>query len=111
MVTVNVKTLLLCIMIIAITVFVIYLAVAVKNLITTIKETNKILQETEVITSIVSEKVETSEEIIDNFLSALKTFSDSVKGKEGIISSLSNLAKAGTGMVGLVKKYKDGKDN
>lgn len=111
MITVNVKTLLVCILLVALTVLVIYLAVAAKNLITTIKATNKILAETETITAIASDKVEKSEEIIDNFLTALKSFSDAIKGKEGIVAAVTNLAKAGTGFVGLINKHKEGKNN
>ena len=56
MITINVKSALICVLFIAVIVLVIYLIIIAKNLVKTIKETNKILTDAAVISKIAAEK-------------------------------------------------------
>lgn len=104
MVTIDVKLLLIWILLIALIVLVIYLAVVVKNLIPAVKKTNKILDDASVVTGIVSEKAQESEQTVDDLLAGLKSFSNAIKGDESVIASLSSIAKAGASLASIFKK-------
>lgn len=106
MITVDVKTLLVCLVLIGLLVLIGYLIVAAKHLVVTVKETNKILADTSVVTSIVSEKAKASEQVIDDLQAAVTGFADAMKGEENVIKSMSSIAKAVSSVVSLVKKEK-----
>ena len=106
MITVDVKSLLLCLVFIGLIVLIGYLIAVVKNLVETVKHTNKILADTEVVTSIVSEKAKESEQVIIDLQNSLSEFAGAMKGEENVIKSLSSIAKAISSLVSLLKKEK-----
>ena len=77
----------------------IYLIVLIANLIKTVKHTNKILQETEVITSIASTKTQEVDQIISGI-------GYSVDELSGIIGNNNSVVRAATNLINLVAAIK-----
>lgn len=98
MITVDVKELLIYLILIAAVVLLVYLIVLIKNLVSTVKETNKVLEDTAVVSGIVAEKAKAADGLADDVISALQSFTKAVKGEENVIAALSNIAKT-LGMV------------
>lgn len=106
MVTVDLKVLLICVLLIAATVLLVFLTMAVSNLIKTLKKVNVILDDVQTVTGIVDEKAKETKPVVDDLSSALVNFASGMKGKETSISSLSNLAKSLSSMVSIIKNSK-----
>lgn len=94
MITINVKSALICLLFIALIIFVIYLIVLMKNLIKSVKETNKILEDTAVITGIAAEKAVQIDSIITDVQGAVADVSQAVLGQKNLIGALTNIVKA-----------------
>lgn len=107
MITLDLRTLLVSILLIAIIVFVVYLTIAMKNLIITLKNANKVLEDANVVSSIVADKATRSEVALDKVLDACDSFSNAVKGEEGVMAVLGSIAKAITSIASLFKKDKE----
>lgn len=106
MVTIDIKTLLVCLLLAAATVLVVFLIMVASNLITTLKKVNVILDDTQTVTGIVNEKAKETKPVVDDLSSALVGFSQGLKGNEAGITSLSNLAKSLSSMVSIIKNKK-----
>lgn len=106
MIKMNVTTMLVAILLICIIVFVIFLTVAIKNLINTIKKTNEILEDTEIVTSIISGKVEDSEEVLEQLMNGLRSIAKALGGNETLSKSMANVTKAISSLISLIKRNK-----
>ena len=99
MVTIDLKSFLVGLLLIALTVLVVYLVIMVQNLTTTLKKVNVILDDTQVVTAIVNEKAKETKPVVDDLSSALVGFATN-------IASLSNLAKSLSSMVSIIRNNK-----
>ena len=106
MVTIDLKSFLVGLLLIALTVLVVYLVIMVQNLTTTLKKVNVILDDTQVVTAIVNEKAKETKPVVDDLSSALVGFASGLKGNETNIASLSNLAKSLSSMVSIIRNNK-----
>lgn len=106
MIKMNVTTMLVAILLICIIVFVIFLTVAIKNLINTIKKTNEILEDTEIVTSIISGKVEDSEDVLEQLMNGLRSIAKALGGNETLSKSMANVTKAISSLISLIKRNK-----
>ena len=107
MITIDIKTMLIYLVLIAVAVLVIYLIVLVKNLVTTVKNTNKVLEDTAVVSGILAEKAKAADGLADDVIEALGSFTKAVKGEENLIAALSNIAKTIGMAVSFVRKKDD----
>jgi cell division protein FtsB len=64
MITIDVKYTLICLVLIALFVLLIYLAVLAKNLITTVKNANKVIEDASVVSGIASDKATELDDIV-----------------------------------------------
>ncbi len=94
MITINVKYALLCVLFIAIIILVIYLIIIAKNLVKTIKETNKILQDAAVVSKIAAEKAVQIDGVVDDVQAAVSDLSKAVRGEQNLVATFSNMIKA-----------------
>ncbi len=88
----------------ALTVLLVYLIVLVKNSIETVKRTNKILADTEEMTALANKRTKDLDGIVENVSTAVGAATESFKGKESSIKSLSNLVSAISSLIGMIKK-------
>lgn len=107
MITIDVKALLICMVLAAALVLLIYLIVLIKNLVSTVKKTNQVLDDTAVVTGVVAEKAKAADGLTDDLIEALRSFSKAVKGDENLIAALSNIAKTVGMIASFVKKSDD----
>lgn len=106
MVTIDVRTALIWLLLAALIVFVIYLTVAVKNLVTTIKKTNKILEDAAVVSEVAAKKAVEVDSIISDVQGAVSSISDAVQGTS-TIGAVANIVKAAGSVASTVKNKKD----
>ncbi len=109
MITIDIKTLLIYLVLAAALVLLIYLIVLVKNLVSTVKNTNQVLEDTAVVSGIVAEKAKAADGLADDVIEALGSFAKAVRGEENLIAALSNIAKT-LGMVMSFARKKDDKN-
>jgi len=94
MITIDIKSALIYLLLVAGIILIGYLIVVAKNLVTTIKELNKILEDTSVITNVAAERSVEVNGMIDDIQSAVADVSQAVKGEVGVIGSFANVTKA-----------------
>ena len=87
MLTIDVKTLLLCILIFAGIVLVVFLIVAVYNLIKTLKKSQKVLDDFEIVSKIASERSQQLDKLIEQA-------SKKIKASQNVLSSIPIIFKA-----------------
>lgn len=102
-ITVDLNALLLALLILAGIVLLVFLTVAVANLIKTLKKANGMLDDVSVMTRVAAEKTTEIKPAIDDLSSAVAGFAAGVHGSESRISSLSSIAKAFTSLVSIIK--------
>lgn len=108
MVTIDVRTALIWLLLAALIVFVIYLTVAVKNLVTTIKKTNKILEDAAVVSEVAAKKAVEVDSIISDVQGAVSSISDAVQGTS-TIGAVANIVKAAGSVASTVKSKEENK--
>jgi len=106
MVTIDLKALLIGLLLLAAIVLVVFAAIVMANLVTTIKKLNVILDDTQTVTGIIKEKADETKPVVDDLSSAVVSFASGLKGNETSIASLSNLAKSLSSMVSIIKNNK-----
>ena len=79
----------------------IYLIVLTANLIRTVKQTNKILEETEVITSIASTKTQEVDQIISGIGYSVDELSSIIGNNNSVVRAATNLINLGAAIKGL----------
>src|SRR5512133_275998 len=85
-------------------VLILYVISLIQNLITTVKHTNTIMADAEVITKIAKERAEDVDKMMDGLAESVTGITSPLKGKESIIRSLSSIASAITSIVNILKK-------
>jgi uncharacterized protein YoxC len=84
----------------------IYCIVFVKNLIPTVKNMNKILEDTQVITGIAAERSKDVDKIIGDVSISVGSISDIIKGNQSVVAALTSLVNA----VGSLRNLLDRKE-
>ena len=101
---ISIKDLGLICIFIAATVLLIYLIVLVKHGIETIKRTNRILADTEAMTAIATKRTKDLDGIVEDVSGMVTGITESYKGNESAVKSLSKLVSAITSIIGMLKK-------
>lgn len=109
-IVISLKDLGFIILIILLIILVIYMINVTRNLVVTIKKTNKILEDTEVITGIASERAKEANAAVGDLTEALATISSVLKGNQSMIKAVTNAFNAFAGLKGIFTS-KDNKDN
>jgi len=78
----------------AVLVLLIYCIAFVKNLIPAVKNMNKILEDTKVITGIAAENAKEVDKIIGDLSSSVSSISDIIKGNQSVVAALTSLVNA-----------------
>ena len=94
MLTIDVKTMLICLLIIAAIVLVIYAIVAVYHLTETLKRSQKVLDEFEIVSRIASERTQQLDKVIDQTSKKIKSGQGVLNAIPVIVAAISNIAKA-----------------
>ena len=100
------KTLIVCALLIACVVLVIYLIMVASNLITTLKKVNKILDDTQTVTGMVNNTAKDVQPVVSDLTDAMAGVSRSLKGNDTELNAISNLAKSVSSMVSIIKHKK-----
>ncbi|MCI2062119.1 MAG: hypothetical protein LKJ83_05030 [Eubacteriaceae bacterium] len=87
----------------ALIVLVVFLIVMAANLIKTLKHTNKVMDDVEVITAIARKRTEDVDQMVDGISGSVKGITSAFKGQETLIQALSAVAKAVTSVIGMLK--------
>jgi len=106
-VTIDLKALLIVVAIIAIIVLIVYLVRFFRDMSVTLKHTNKILEDVEVITDIAADRSKDVDKIISDVSESVSDITDAVKGKQDVISVVSSVVKAAMAVKNSVDKSKD----
>ena len=93
-VTIDLKMLLLIIVCIAVVVLVIYVVRFLKSLMVTLEHTNEVLKDVEVITDIAAKRSEDVDGIISDVADTVSDITETINGKQNIISTAAAIAKA-----------------
>ncbi|MFQ9893213.1 MAG: hypothetical protein ACLRWH_08635 [Emergencia sp.] len=93
-VTIDVREALIYLLFIASIILVCYLIVIARHLIKTVKQTNKILEDTAVISAIAAEKAVQVDGVITDVQSAVSDVTQAVKGQQNFIGAVTNFIKA-----------------
>ena len=81
-----------------------YCVSLMRNLIVTVKNTNKILEDAQVISGIAAEKSKEIDKIIGDASFTVGKVSDAVKGNQNLISALTSVVNASASLKNLIKK-------
>ena len=106
-VTLDLNTLLIALVFVALIVLIIYLIVLVKKLLITVTHANKILGDLEVVSEIASERSQDVNNIITNVSGTVSDLSDAVKGNESTVSAIASIAKSAASLKGIISGDKD----
>ena len=101
-VTLDLKTLLIALVLIAVIILIIYLIVMIKKLYVTIEHANKVLEDAEVVSGIAAERSQDLDNIITNVSGTVSDLSDAVKGNESTVSAIASIAKSAASIKGLI---------
>ena len=107
MVTIDVKTTMIYLLLLAAIVLAGYLIIIAKNLVTTIKELNKILEDTSVVTGVAAERSVEVNGMIDDLQGAVADVSQAVRGEVGSIGAVVNVVKAAASLKEFFKADKE----
>lgn len=92
-------------------VLLIYCINLVRNLVTTIKYTNKILADTQVITDIAAERTKEVNESVGDLATAVGGIAEAIKGNQSIAAAFSNLVNSVTSLKNLIMKFQKSSDD
>ncbi len=109
MITIDVKTALIYLLLAAAVVLVCYLIVVVKNLVTTIKNVNRILEDASVVSGVAAEKSLELNDMLSNVQAAVADVSSAVKGDSSTFGAVANVAKTAASLKNLFKSDKSKK--
>jgi ABC-type maltose transport system permease subunit len=98
MLTIDVKTLLLCLLLIAVIVLIIFAIVAVYNLIKTLKSSQKVLADFEVVSEVASKRTKQLDE-------AIEKSSKKIKNSGGVASGITSAIPIIISAVAAIAKY------
>ena len=106
MIQIEIKTALIYLLLVAAVVLVCYLIVVVKNLVTTIKNVNKILEDASVVSGVAAEKSLEVNDMIGDLQAAIADVSSAVKGDSSTFGAVANVAKTAASLKNLFKSGK-----
>ena len=109
MITIDIKTALIYLLLVAAVVLVCYLVVIAKNLVTTIKNLNRILEDASVVSGVAAEKSLEVNDMIGNVQMAIADVSNAVKGDASTFGAVANVAKTAASLKHLFKTDKSKK--
>lgn len=110
MITIDVKYTLICLVLLALLVLIVYLAILAKNLITTVKSANKVVEDAAVVSGIASDKATQLDDIVGDVSGAVEDITKAMKGNQSLIGALTNMAKAIASAISYIKKGSDPDD-
>jgi len=87
-------------------VLIMYCIVLMKNLITTVKHTNKILEDTQVISGIAAERTKDVDKVLDDVVSSVGSVSKIIKGNQNTVSALTAIINSLASLKNLMDKRK-----
>ena len=105
-VTLDLKTLLIALVLIALSILIIYAILAVRKLLVTLDHTNKVLEDVEVVSAIASARSQDVDGIITNVSSTVADLSDAVKGNQGTMSAVASIVKSAASIKGMMSDNK-----
>lgn len=106
-ITFTLKGLGMFLLIAALIVLVVFLIVMVSNLTTTLKHTNRVMDDVEVVSAIAKKRAVDVDEIVDNVSGSVKGMAEAFKGQETALQALSAIAKAISSVIGIFKGKPD----
>ena len=110
MITIDVKYTLICLVLLALLVLLVYLAILAKNLITTVKSANKVVEDAAVVSGIASDKATQLDDIVGDVSGAVEDITKAMKGNQSLIGALTNMAKSIASAISYIKKGSDQDD-
>lgn len=90
----------------ALLVLLIYCIVFVRNLIPVVKNVNRILEDSRVITGIAADNAKDVDKIVRELSSSVGSISDVIKGNQSIVAALTSLINAIGSLKNLLEKFK-----
>ena len=106
MIQIEIKTALIYLLLAASIVLVCYFVVVAKNLVTTIKNVNKILEDASVVSGVAAEKSLEVNDMIANVQSAVADVTCAVRGDSSTFGAVANVAKTAASLKNLFKSDK-----
>ena len=94
----------LLLLFIAIVILLIFCMVLVKNLTGTVQQTNKILEDVQVVTKISAERAQDVDKIITDVAESASNLSSALKSNQGTIASIASLFKSIASLKNTIKK-------
>ncbi len=88
----------------AILILIFYCILFVKNLVVTLKNMNKILEDTQVITGIAADSAQNVQKIVTDLSTSIGSVSDIIKGNQSVIAALTALINAIASIKNLLQK-------
>ena len=106
-ITLDLKALGWALIVIGVLVLIVFCIVFMKNLIVTIKHTNRILEDTEKISAIAAERTEEVDGVIGNVTESIGGLEDVIKGNQSVIEALTSIINALGSLKNLVNRKKE----
>ena len=106
MITIDLKYTLICLVLIALFVLLIILAKLALNLISTLKNVDKILEDTSVVSGVASDKASQVDGIVGDLSSAIGDITGAMRGNQNLVGAITNI-KAISSAVSYFKATRD----
>ena len=103
---IDIKTAMIYLLLAALLVLVCYFIVVAKNLVTTLKNVNKILEDASVVSGVAAEKSLEVNDMIGNVQAAIADVSSAVQGDSSAFGAVANVAKTAASLKNLFKSDK-----
>ena len=103
MITIDLKYTLICLVLIALFVLLIILAKLALNLISTLKNVDKILEDTSVVSGVASDKASQ----VDGIVGAIGDITGAMRGNQNLVGAITNMVKAISSAVSYFKATRD----
>ena len=84
-----------------------YCIAFMKNLVTTVKHANKILEDTQVISKIAAERSKDVDKMINDVSYSVGSLSDIIKGNQSTLAALTSIINALASLKNIIKKEKE----
>ena len=105
-VTITLKGALLTVIAVLAIILLIYLIFLIKKLIGTLKKVDGILDDGKVVTTVVAEKTEKLDGIVDGLSDTVDTMVKALKGNKNVVSAATSVVNALSNVAGQIKKQK-----
>lgn len=107
MITIDLKYTLICLVLIALFVLLIILSKLALNLISTLKNVDKILEDTSVVSGVASDKASQVDGIVGDLSSAIGDITGAMRGNQNLVGAITNMVKAISSAVSYFKATRD----